>query len=415
MTPQPPSAASAPAAPATPPALAPLLQALAPLTRRLNLHRFLWALTVVCALIAWNRGLALLWGLVAFLLAALGLSLGLAWRQTRGVGVTRNVPAHAEAGQPLALRYGLHAPGRRRFVTLFEDFLPPGQPAAFVPLLPRAMELDARLPALARGVYALGAVRVQSAWPLGLVAHSRRLALPPQELLVLPAMAPIARLPQRVAPASGGGALPSPQRGAQDDFAGVREYRHGDAMKTVHWPASARQRSRGQPWLVKTFERFDQPRVLIVLNRSLPAGAGFERMASLAASIARHACWEGWPVALYADDASPGWPLLRLAPHAESLYADLRPLATLAPARGGRAAYAATVDTALAAVPDAHLLVSFSAAGDAFIPTPAQRTRLAFVLDTQAAQAQRQTDADGWRIRFDPERHDLPAIAALLS
>ena len=27
----------------------------------------------------------------------------------------------------------------------------------------------------------------------------------------------------------------------------------GDALKTMHWPASARQVTRGQPWLVKTF------------------------------------------------------------------------------------------------------------------------------------------------------------------
>ena len=65
-----------------------LIVALEPVLRHFNLHRFLWLFTVVCALIAWNRGLALLWGMVAFLLAALLLSWGMCWLALRGVTTT---------------------------------------------------------------------------------------------------------------------------------------------------------------------------------------------------------------------------------------------------------------------------------------------------------------------------------------
>ena len=423
---------------ATPGVLAPALEAAAPLLRRVSLQGFLWAFAAVCALIAWNRGLALLWGAVAFLLAALGLSHALCRLALRGVTLVRRLPAHAEAGQPLALHYTLTAPGRRHFVALHEPFLPEGPPALFVPLLPRTLDALATVTPLARGVHVLGDVELRSAWPLGLVTHRRRVALPAAELTVLPAMVEIAHLPLGDAPGHGQGTLRSAHAGAMDDFAGLREHRQGDPLKAMHWPGSARQVARGQAWLVKTFESFDQPQVLVVLNPAVPAGPAFEAMASLAASVARHACWQGWPVVLYGADAS-GHGHTSVAPHAAHLYQDLRVLAQMQP-RARRPLRAdpdpdpnpdggERLRAALAALPGSNLLLSFAHAGPgraANAPAPGRsaphtprapvgpRTHLRFVFDPDLAAPQRNTLADGLCIAFNPAQHSLAQALALL-
>lgn len=442
------------------PSLELLAERFQPLLRRLNLHRFLWLFTLVCALIAWNRGLALLWAMVACLLAALLLSWALGTLALRGIGARREIPAHAEAGQSAALRYHLHGADSRRhhFLSLHEPALvhvqqdgapagptlADGPPLAFVPCLQGTASVDAWTPPLVRGIHPLGALAVSSAWPLGLLNRVRMLDLPAQELVVLPAMHEVSHLPFSIATGHGGQSLPSRQAGVTEDFAGVREYRRGDALKTLHWSGTARQVARGQPWLVKTYEQHDEPRVLIVLNPWLPAGAAFEAMASLAASLARHASWQGWPVVLFGWGAGDGeghgksdrksegkndrkndgegdgegtthapksyWQQA-VAPHSPHWAEELRCLAALRPQR--RAAplsYADVIDAALHEHPHSSLCIGF---GDSPAPQgDARRQHLYFQL-TRGPLALR-TGAQHLELQADPKAHSVPEMLALL-
>ena len=103
--------------------------------------------------------------------------------------------------------------------------------------------------------------------------------------------------------------------------------------KRVSWPASARQMARGEPWLVKTFESFDHPSLLVVLDCGLPAGAEFECMLSIAAACLRHASAQGWPAVVCSAPAAggPGLWALALPPHSLQWQDDLAVLAGLQP------------------------------------------------------------------------------------
>jgi uncharacterized protein (DUF58 family) len=102
-----------------------------------------------------------------------------------------------------------------------------------------------RVPAQRRGRLRLGRLRVFTTFPLGLFRAWSNVELDMQ-CLVYPR------------PEHGGVALPVPRAGdadglesgqGQDDFAGLREYQHGDSLRHVAWKAVA----RGQPVMTKQF------------------------------------------------------------------------------------------------------------------------------------------------------------------
>ena len=293
-----------------------------------------WGVALASALVAWNRGLALLYGLVALLLAVLLVSHVLSRWQLRGLRIVRLLPAHAEAGVPFAMRYRIVAPGRRFFLGLRETAVASAAgrlPAAFVAECAGEAEVQARVCFRQRGVYMLDTVQVESGWPFGVVRARRTLPVTAQTLRVLPRMFAVGHLPQIHAVAQDAGSLRSRRSGELDELAGLRPYRHGDALKRVSWPASARQMARGEPWLVKTFESFDHPSLLVVLDCGLPAGDEFECMLSIAAACLRHASAQGWPAVVCGASAQGGSRLwaLALPPHSLQWQDDLAVLAGL--------------------------------------------------------------------------------------
>jgi uncharacterized protein (DUF58 family) len=74
----------------------------------------------------------------------------------------------------------------------------------------------------------------------------------------------------------------------EQDFRGLREYRHGDNPRWIHWKSSARQNR----WLVKEFEEPQSRRVILLLDTNLARmggqrGPAFERAISFAATVSR--------------------------------------------------------------------------------------------------------------------------------
>lgn len=102
------------------------------------------------------------------------------------------------------------------------------------------------IPTAARGYFEMPPVRVRSRFPLGLWrVWSRPLALPAR-CLVYPRPAPERPLPATPSPLAGR----EPGRSAEgEDFAGLREFRHGDPVQRVAWKKVA----AGQGWHTKQF------------------------------------------------------------------------------------------------------------------------------------------------------------------
>ena len=379
-----------------------------------------WGVVLASALVAWNRGLALLYGLVALLLAVLLVSHVLSRLQLRGLGVTRTLPAHVEAGVPFNLRYRITAPGRRFFLGLHEVAATSAAgrlPAAFVAECVGVAEAQARVCFRQRGLYVLDAVEVESGWPFGVVRARRTLPVAAQTLRVLPRMFEVGHLPQIHAVAQDAGSLRSRRSGELDELAGLRLYRPGDALKRVSWPASARQMARGEPWLVKTFESFDHPSLLVVLDCGLPAGAEFECMLSIAAACLRHASAQGWPAVVCSAPAAggPGLWALALPPHSLQWQDDLAVLATLHPTTAA-AAYGKVLRQALVEHARSNTVLSF--AREALV-LPVERglprSHLAVRFGRFSGAPRVRHNQDGVEIGVDAARHDPRVDASALT
>ena len=79
------------------------------------------------------------------------------------------------------------------------------------------------------------------------------------------------------------------RRGQSDEFLGLREYRPGDPLQHIHWPAFARS---GIP-IVREFEDVHRPRTALILDSILPIDAAafkatkaFEAAIEVVAAIA---------------------------------------------------------------------------------------------------------------------------------
>ncbi len=100
-----------------------------------------------------------------------------------------------------------------------------------------------------RGLYHVGQVQVTGQDPLGVFKLSRRF-LEPQPFMVLPASEPLPDLDVRYA------GLPSDSRATRHvdqittDVSSVREYAHGDSLRRIHWPYTARMNTL----MVKEFD-----------------------------------------------------------------------------------------------------------------------------------------------------------------
>lgn len=135
-----------------------------------------------------------------------------------------------------------------------------------------------------RGVLRFKEVLLSRTDPLGLFRSFVRVRLP-QSLLVLPKryrVPPIA-LPGAMKYQQGGVAMAS-SVGQSDEFAALRDYRHGDPIRHIHWRSWARV---GRP-VVKEFEDENFVRHALVLDTYADTDHGeiFEEAVSVAASFA---------------------------------------------------------------------------------------------------------------------------------
>lgn len=109
-----------------------------------------------------------------------------------------------------------------------------------------------RIPALRRGRYTAGPLRVRLTDPFGLIDATRSFTAT-STLVVTPAVDPLpeAHLPYSVDVGENAGSHSIGSHGADD--ASTREYRHGDDLRKIHWRSTARTgalmvRHEERPW-----------------------------------------------------------------------------------------------------------------------------------------------------------------------
>ncbi|MBI5962806.1 MAG: DUF58 domain-containing protein [Chloroflexi bacterium] len=112
-----------------------------------------------------------------------------------------------------------------------------------------------------RGGFPLGPTRISTGDPFGFFSTSKEIA-PKQTLIVFPVIFEIKSFifPPGLLP--GGQVIRRKSSDITPHAAGVREYVHGDAMKRIHWPTSARRNQL----MVKEFEQDPQAEIWLYLD-----------------------------------------------------------------------------------------------------------------------------------------------------
>jgi len=157
---------------------------------------------------------------------------------------------------------------------------------AIVPLILPNEEVEVQITVtpLRRGLLRLEALSLARTDPLGLIRAFAKIRVP-DTILILPKRYPLPSiiLPGTMKFQEGGVALAS-NVGQSDEFVALREYRHGDPLRRIHWRSWARI---GKP-IVREFEDEFFARHALVLDTfsEEPYSETFEEAVSVAASFA---------------------------------------------------------------------------------------------------------------------------------
>lgn len=274
--------------------------------RFLTLRNALLALSVLLFLVAWNRGIALLYGLFALLLAVLTVSLAVPRYALRRLSAQRIHPLTLNQGESLPVTVTLRNDGWLPRYLIELEQATPGDPeqlpvSALLPVVKTTRQVTLRVPCERRGLHALPPLVARSGYPLGVSEAVRTLTVPGQEILVYPTPFALTYFPYVSGahmPVAGVQAVAL--AGGSHEFIQVREYQPGDNPRHIHWMQTARQHTL----MVREHEFTAATEVTLLLDQQRAANVGegvhttFEYAVKIAASVAQHACAAGHRVRL---------------------------------------------------------------------------------------------------------------------
>ena len=266
-------------------------------------------LVVLAAMLAGQRDLMRV-GLLLFALPIIAAVL--VARARLRLSCERSVqPARAPLGSPLSGRLVLGQEGRLpAAVLLLEDSVPSelgNRPRFAVDRADLTWRREIEYPLLGRvrGRFRTGPLLVRTTDPFGLVQLDRHFQAT-SEVMITPVVEMLPAM--RSAGGAGSAGESRPHRvgiTGQDDVL-VREYRHGDDRRRIHWRSTAR---RGD-LMVRREEQAWDPTASILLDVRSGSHAGrgmhssLEWAVSAAASIAVHFLDDGFGVEIYEPDGS---------------------------------------------------------------------------------------------------------------
>lgn len=272
---------------------------------------FVGALGVIL-LAALNASVNLLFLVIGLGLGVLVASFATSRAAVRRLHVTRQAPDAVLALRPFVVRYRVtngRAYGAAYALRIRERIYCAGRVMrveCYVPVVParQSVTVDVAVAAPCRGRLHFGRVSLTTRYPFGL--FERRLTVwAEHQTVVFPALLAVRR---RLLGRSAFGATAAPtareERHGHDEFYGLREYRHGDSLKRVHWRRSART---GQ-LLVREMTDVSPQCVVVVLDTHLPPTAqeaDRERAISAAATVIRDALEQGHRLAVIAASSMP--------------------------------------------------------------------------------------------------------------
>lgn len=208
------------------------------------------------------------------------------------IEVSRSAPPRASVGEAARTSLNLTNHGRRAksLITVSDDFLSERGEIALERLQTgKSQTVDMKKTCRRRGDFTEGEVNLSSSGPFGLIKFSRRIAVP-SHTVIYPEIVGLEHFDSRLSTSAGESLVSLGVRGHGPGFFGVREFQHGDSLRSIHWRATAR--SAGL--MIKEFEEegHSPVEIFLDLNKEVHAGeepdTSLEFMVKFAASIASH-------------------------------------------------------------------------------------------------------------------------------
>ncbi|MEM1446831.1 MAG: DUF58 domain-containing protein [Planctomycetota bacterium] len=221
---------------------------------------------VILASAIYTQANLLFWGF-GLMVGGLVLSIGVAAIALRGLEVTRTVPTHCAAGEPLPLRYEIH---NRSWLPAFAVVLREGWgkgargwktqgPAAGVTGagsgrmlggpphawalhvgVGQTLQTQAPCRPRRRGRLRFERIEASTSFPFSVI-HKTVIFEQTDEVLVFPYLYRVRRqLLANLSTTEGDGREVQPKPGGSDEFFGLREYRPGDSPRMIDWKRTAK-------------------------------------------------------------------------------------------------------------------------------------------------------------------------------
>lgn len=252
-------------------------------------RRFILA-TLLLAVAAVNTGNNLIYLILSLMLSFLLLSVFILRANLSGLSLTVSVPHPVFAGESAQAVFSLT--NRSRFLKTWSVKVssPEIRASVYFPeVMPGAsMTMNETVSFPRRGLYRYGDFSAISSFPF-ILFEARRVMPLDDEVLVYPQITDVEHLVSASAGAEEYGAARKVMTG--EDLYGLREFRHGDDWRQIHWKASAKTGGL----LVREYAEHDSKKASVLLdNAGPPHPEHFEKAVALAASVCRYYIERGY-------------------------------------------------------------------------------------------------------------------------
>lgn len=266
----------------------------------------LFVVFLIIYLIAWNRGLELLYVIAELSLATLVLSLIAPYFNLLGISASIQHPQYSNQAQDIPITIELSTAGffdkYLLEVWLKTPFSRHAEHMFFVKSLHKRLTMQSEVSATLRGVHQIGPLHIQTGFPLGLKVFEKIFEETKSEIVILPTPLKVKRFPFATDESSMlYGDNKSKRKGGHDEFVSLREYKQGDSPRHIHWVVSAK---KGE-LIVREYQDILPTNLIIILDLSKAFNRGeaqestLEYAVTIAASLAIYGLDKGYSVSLF--------------------------------------------------------------------------------------------------------------------